>query len=85
MVEEKKLCYCCLSHNHFGRTCFRKRKYSFKECKKQHHYLLHEEDKKPTTFVSSNMKEMSLRTVPVILKNGDIHLVVNALLDDGST
>jgi hypothetical protein len=43
MVEEKKLCYCCLPHNHLGRTCFRKRKYSFKESKKQHHYLLHEE------------------------------------------
>ena len=35
--------------------------------------------------VSNNDSQVALRTIPVILSNGKNKLVVNALLDDGST
>ena len=35
--------------------------------------------------VSNNDSQVALRTIPVILSNGKDKLVVNALLDDGST
>ena len=37
------------------------------------------------THFSNKPMEMSLRTVPVVLKHGNSRIIVNALLDDGST
>jgi len=37
-----------------------------------------------TTYTAVEVKNLSLRTVPVILRNGNKRLIVNALLDDGS-
>ena len=42
-------------------------------------------DGEQTSTVSKNDSQVALRTVPVILSNGKNKLVVNALLDDGST
>ena len=38
-----------------------------------------------TSIVSNNDSKVALTTIPVILSNGKNELVVNALLDDGST
>ena len=84
LAKEKKLCYCCLALNHFSKDCTRKKTCSKDSCKLQHHSLLHEEKQK-TSFLSSNKKEISLRTILVVVKNGKKKLIVNALLDDRST
>ena len=38
-----------------------------------------------TTKTSEPAKYLALRTVPVVVKNGERRMIVNALLDDGST
>ena len=38
-----------------------------------------------TTRVPEPAKYLALRTVPVVVKNGERRIIVNALLDDGST
>lgn len=100
MAKEKKLCYCCLGDNHLSKDCTRKRVCGIGECKSQHNKLLHQDkavdrnkddkerqqktDEKTTLMVGKD-NEMCLKTIPVVLKCGEPKLVVNALLDDGST
>jgi len=38
-----------------------------------------------TTKAPEPAKYLALRTVPVVVKNGERRMIVNALLDDGST
>ena len=44
-----------------------------------------EVNRQRTMVTNSDEEYISLRTVPVVLKNGEKSVVVNALLDDGST
>ena len=44
-----------------------------------------EVNQRRTMVTNSDEEYISLRTVPVVLKNGEKSVVVNALLDDGST
>ena len=74
------LCFRCLTRNHRGRDCKNSRQCSVDGCRSNHHRLLH-----TAVCGVSQVSVPSLRTVPVILKNRQQEVVVNALLDDVST
>ena len=87
-----------MGDDHYSKDCKRRRKCVVQDCDKGHHKLLHFQRKDDPTkrsgdgasdhtlsTVSNNDSQIALRTIPVILSNGKNKLVVNALLDDGST
>ena len=95
-VKKEKLCFCCLGDDHYSKDCKRRRKCGVSDCDKEHHKLLHFQKKgdskkgdgsndQTLSTVSKSDSQVALRTIPVILSNGRNKLVVNALLDDGST
>ena len=50
--------------------------------------LMEGEEQQNTSFMGTEYQKMgciSLRTVPIIVENGSKSLIINALLDDGST
>jgi len=96
VAKDMHLCFRCLSGNHSGRNCPRNWLCREKGCNKSHHTLLHSEPSAnlnaDTHFVSENSysvyqqkQTIALRTVPVILHSEKTRIIINALLDDGST
>ena len=87
VAKKKKLCYKCLKRNHLRQNCISKMDIcQNKECKNSHSCLLHgstkekeQDSKHDESFI------ISMRTIPVIVRSGEKELLVNALLDDGSS
>ena len=77
------------SNNHVGRFCKQSTTCGIHICGSTHHRLLHRSagdavrKNNDTLDINRNScKTCSFRTVPVIPKNGNTHVNVNALLDD---
>ena len=81
-ARRHRLCFRCLGTKHLGKDCRQRRYCRIENCMKTHHKLLHESTYENDSGLSAGC---ALRTVPVVLKNGDKQVKVNALLDDASS
>ena len=87
-ARDHGLCFRCLNSQHIGVNCKRSIQCGIQGCKNTHHRLLHRMRDTPTESGEDGKCQTSvcsLRTVPVVLKNNDTQVKVNALLDDAST
>ena len=93
IVYKLRLCFGCLGEGHTKKDC--KRKITCGECGSNHNTLFHRHS--PTTLHNNNQtqllknltgrqdKVISLRTIPIRIQHEGKEMLVNALLDDGST
>lgn len=95
-IVSKKLCFSCLHQYQYGIGRSNKRKMcGIDGCNKSHHPLLQEEKQLesvspilPTEiniYHSCREREVILKILPVIVRNGNREIYTFALLDDGST
>ena len=79
------LCFRCLVAKHIGRNCKGGVVCGIQGCQSSHNKLLHRMQQKYSDEMGKRSDECSFRTIPVILKNGDTQVKVNALLDSASS
>ena len=82
IVQRKGLCFGCLGKGHLKKDC--KREIKCDTCGKKHNTLFHREVGE-SNFHGKYNAQISLRTVTIKLSHGGKELLVNALLDDGSS
>ncbi|XP_028407849.1 uncharacterized protein LOC114530429 [Dendronephthya gigantea] len=64
LAKEKQLCYRCLSDHHLGRNCPRTRVCGLEGCKRNHHQLLHDSERKDQQETDRDGKERLLKPIP---------------------
>lgn len=91
MIYKLRLCYGCFKDGHTKQYCQQYIKCD--QCGANHHTLFHR-DLDPTSLHSNSSQVqnelistsvISLRTIPVRISHGGKEILINALLDDGST
>ena len=95
-IYVNRLCKICFKKNHIAKNC-RNQRALCRRCKgsnNTHHFLLHEDRNDsngeiPVESIENNNCQdkkdaISLQTVPVIVRNGEKQIKINALLDSGS-
>ena len=87
LARKKGLCYICLRASHISSKCKNNKKCPFEDCNKFHHELLHKCSSSKSSIPDDRNTDpiVSLRTLPVIVYNKGKEIVLNALLDDGSS
>ena len=82
LSRSKGLCFGCLTHGHLKRDC--KRTIKCDICHKNHNTFFHREGE-VNNFHGKMNPQISLRTLTVKLMHNGKELLVNAILDDGSS
>ena len=86
IVKQQKRCFRCLRTKHIAKNCKQSKKCNIESCERDHHSLLHNTSKISLSTNQSKFKskQISLRTLPVLVHFNGKSLKVNAMLDDGS-
>ena len=95
IVSKFKMCENCLNFKHLAKECKKPNGCDVQGCGRKHHALLHKDSERvhvesdasgrcAATNAHMSERKVSLRIVPVIVKNGQVQVKTYALLDDGS-